>query len=147
MLNTKILCISNLYSSHTNGINKQPAESHHRPLCNPLPNLALRRCHGELEGAEARAAHACTPLDLFKPPSPPSPTAQDAASRSSPWTRPASAVGAGNPEAAGGPRRGCGRRQLRTRAGPAPWHQRPRLGLLSMSIKAYLPDAVVKPVA
>ncbi len=27
----------------------------------------LRRCHGELEGVEAKAAHTGTPLDLFKP--------------------------------------------------------------------------------
>ncbi len=27
----------------------------------------LRRCHGELEGVEAKAAHTGTPPDLFKP--------------------------------------------------------------------------------
>jgi hypothetical protein len=27
----------------------------------------LRRCHGELEGVEVKAAHTGTPPDLFKP--------------------------------------------------------------------------------
>lgn len=46
----------------------------------------LRRCHGELEGVEAKAAHKGTPADLFKP-SPPSPTGQAAESCSSAWTK------------------------------------------------------------
>ncbi len=58
----------------------------------------LRRCHGELEGVEVKAAHTGTPPDLYKPLSAFA-NRQGGGSCSSAWNEDAGfkVVGVGNP--------------------------------------------------